>query len=172
MAEDKSDPPETYVYVEPTPETVEALEDFLHAAKDAVVAAVTEGFKTFWENIVKAFYDTIDPGYIPEGEEAIKHAASLLSISHGLSTGSILFALPFQFVPGVNLSALARIVDSMYWTLGLGFMGWTTIAPPIRRCILEPLSEYYHLKYLTRPPPLGALITAYRLGFIVQTKFT
>lgn len=69
--------------------------------------------------------------------------------------------LPDMFEPFKNWG-FDRILQNMYWSLGLGWLTWLIFGEPFRVIITEPIQEYYRAKYKTAPTPRSLLDEAFR----------
>ena len=66
---------------------------------------------------------------------------------------------------------LGAILGGAYWQLGLGFMGWQTVAAPMRKGILEPLDRALTATYRYDQPTAAQLGTLYERGIITLKDF-
>lgn len=89
---------------------------------------------------------------------------------HGLmttitTTGALADALAEASSAGA-IKAVGNMVQSVYWNLGLGFLGWQTMAPILSAGLQPGLTRYYQHAY--RPLRFGAseLRDLYALGAI------
>lgn len=76
-----------------------------------------------------------------------------------------------ETLSGGQVEGAGRMLNSMYWSLGLGFLGWQTLAPLLEHG-LQPGLERYYLR-LYRPQRFGAgdLRDLYALGEISLDEF-
>jgi len=145
---------------------IERFKDLINAYQKYVVPA----FEGLSRDVIDHVLEYIDPEEKPTRETALVAASRFLSYSAAASFQAILMSFASQVIPFVNLSALNRLVDWLYWGLGMGFMGWQIIAPATRQAILNPLEEYYNLKFRSRRIPRSVVLRLYRQGIITKEQ--
>jgi hypothetical protein len=69
------------------------------------------------------------------------------------------------------IKAVGSMVQSIYWNLGLGFLGWQTLAPLLSSGLQPGLNRYYLRKYRPNRFSAGELRDLYALGEISSTYF-
>ena len=67
------------------------------------------------------------------------------------------------------LDWLGASVSGAYWQLGLGFMGWQTVAAPMRKGILEPLERALNATYRFENATAHQVCTLWERG-LISTK--
>lgn len=93
---------------------------------------------------------------------------------HGLMTGITTTGAISDAVAEVTsagaIKAVGNMVQSVYWNLGLGFLGWQTMAPILSAGLQPGLTRYYQKLY--RPMRFGAseLRDLYALGAITPDR--
>ena len=64
-----------------------------------------------------------------------------------------------------------RIVQDIYWSLGLGWLSWIVFAEPFRAIIADPLQEYYREKYKTAPTPRSLIDEMFKRYKISEDEY-
>ncbi len=65
-------------------------------------------------------------------------------------------------------SFLTRIIQTVYWSIGIGWLTWMTFGPVLRATIGQPLYEYYQEKYRPEMPTRSMVEEWLRLRLITQ----
>lgn len=118
-------------------------------------AIITEPVLTMFEKY--AGNDTTDP---KEFARAFHGFMIALNLTGGISSTVI------EAVSAGAIKGAGKVLDQMYWSLGLGFLGWQTLAPLLSSGLQPGLERYY--KKLYRPNRFSAseLRDLYALGEI------
>ena len=66
---------------------------------------------------------------------------------------------------------LDRIIQDMYWSLGLGWLSWIVFAEPFRAIIADPLAEYYREKYKTAPTPRSIIDESFKRYMMSEDEY-
>jgi len=120
-------------------------------------ALVTEPVLTLFEQY--AGDDQTDP---KEFARAFHGFMIALNTTGGLADTAL------ETLTGGQVEGAGRMLESMYWSLGLGFLGWQTLAPLLESGLQPGLDRYY--KRLYRPTRFSAsdLRDLYALGRITK----
>jgi hypothetical protein len=124
-------------------------------------AAVTEPVLTLFEQY--AGRDDVDP---KEFARAFHGFMITLNTAGGLAD-TILETLTAGQVEGVG-----RLLQSVYWSLGLGFLGWQTLAPLLSSGLQPGLDRYYRKLYRPMRFSASELRDLYALGEITRGTLT
>lgn len=65
----------------------------------------------------------------------------------GLTLGGGIADTTLEATTGGQVEGAGRALESMYWSLGLGFLGWQTLAPLLESGLQPGLSRFYQRKY-------------------------
>ncbi len=67
-------------------------------------------------------------------------------------------------VAGTSLGDVGKALDSVYWSLGLGFLGWQTLAPLLSAGLQPRLERHYNKLYRPKRLALSDMIYLYLIG--------
>lgn len=120
---------------------------------ESIGAVITEPVLALFEKY--AGRDDLDP-------KAFARAFHGFMISLNLSSG--IASTVIEAASAGAIKGAGKMVDQMYWSLGLGFLGWQTLAPLLTSGLQPGLNRYY--KRLYRPQRFAAsdLRDLYALG--------
>lgn len=120
---------------------------------ESLGAAVTEPILALFESY--AGRDDLDPK---------EFARSFHGIMIGLNTVGGLADTALETATGGQVEGAGRFLESMYWSLGLGFLGWQTLAPLLESGLQPGLDRYYKKLYRPARFSAGDLRDLYALG--------
>jgi len=126
---------------------------------ETIGAAITEPVLSIFEQY--AGRDDLDPK---------EFARAFHGFMIALNTAGGLADTVLETVSGGQIEGVGRFLQSMYWSLGLGFLGWQTLAPLLSAGLQPGLERYYQRLY--RPMRFNAsdLRDLYALGEITQEE--
>jgi hypothetical protein len=120
---------------------------------------VTEPVLTLFEQY--AGRDDVDP---KEFARAFHGLMIGLNISGGLADTL------FETATGGQVEGVGRLLQSVYWSLGLGFLGWQTLAPLLSSGLQPGLERYYRKLYRPNRFSASDLRDLYALGKISRAQ--
>jgi len=142
----------------------EAVERTILEKQTAQAKTLNDPFLDLWSSLAKGFQDTVTVSPPVTYEKALKAQAKYLSLAAGVQySGLILGTLAEAGSLGI-IRTPQKIIDSLYWLFGLGFLGWQLMAPAMRYSILEPLEEYYKRYYRPKQLTESEARDAFELG--------
>lgn len=105
-----------------------------------------------------------------ENTDPKEFARSFHGLMIGLNMTSGVASTAIEALSAGVIKGAGKFVDQMYWSLGLGFLGWQTLAPLLSSGLQPRLERYY--KRLYRPERFSAsdLRDLYALGEITQER--
>jgi hypothetical protein len=122
-------------------------------------ALVTEPVLTIFEHY--AGRDDLDP---KEFARAFHGFMISLNVGAGLADTAL------ESISGGQIEGAGRMLTSMYWSLGLGFLGWQTLAPLLGSGLQPGLERYYKRLYRPQRFSAGDLRDMYALGSITKEQ--
>ncbi|UTU47210.1 hypothetical protein [Huginn virus] len=124
-----------------------------------------------WTNLSKMFQEAVTVEPPVTYEKALKAQGQYLGMASAMQLSAMVLATLTE-LPGLGmLRTPSKIVDSLYWLFGLGFLGWQVMAPPMRYSILDPLDEYYRRLYRPNDLKESEAQEAFELGLITEEKY-
>ncbi len=152
-------------------------EDFSRKAADAIAkifehpvaseivetmgAIITEPVITLFENY--AAQDDPDPH---EFARAFHGFMIGLNVTAGIADTTL------EMITGGQVEGAGRMIESMYWSLGLGFLGWQTLAPLLGSGLQPPLERHYQKLYRNQRFSASEMRDLYALGEISKQALT
>ncbi|KKL20720.1 hypothetical protein LCGC14_2452630, partial [marine sediment metagenome] len=95
---------------------------------------------------------------------------------HGFMIGLNLTAgiadTTLEMISGGQVEGVGRMIESMYWSLGLGFLGWQTLAPLLGSGLQPPLERHYQKLYRNQRFSASEMRDLYALGEISKQALT
>jgi hypothetical protein len=73
-------------------------------------------------------------------------------------------------IAGTKLSNMGDSIEAVYWSLGMGFLGWQTLAPLLTAGLQPNLERYYNAKFHPKRLTLNDMIYLYLVGDIPIAK--
>ncbi len=73
-------------------------------------------------------------------------------------------------IAGTSLGKIGESMDSVYWSLGLGFLGWQTLAPLLSAGLQPRLERHYNKMYRPKRLALSDMIYLYLIGEVEYTE--
>lgn len=128
---------------------------------ESLGALVTEPILALFEQY--AGRDDLDPK---------EFARSFHGFMIGLNTSGALADTLLESITGGQVEGAGRFLQSIYWSLGLGFLGWQTLAPLLESGLQPGLSRYYLRLYRPARFTASDLRDLYALGEISQQTLT
>jgi len=122
-------------------------------------------------NIIGAFIvDSVVSVLEQEAEKPDPDPKAFARTFHGLMasltlSGGILDTT-IETITGGQIEGAGRMMQSIYWNLGLGFLGWQTLAPLLSAGLQPNLERYYQEKYRPTRFTAAELRDLYALGKI------
>lgn len=134
---------------------------------DKNVREATEIFGSLISEPFVSLFESYATGDDVDGKE-------FASAFHGLS---ILVTLP-EFVAkllhgsvvGTVIGNFGDVFKSMYWNMGLGFLGWQTLAPLLSTGLQPNLERHYNRKFSNKRFTLQDLIYLYNAGEVTASS--
>lgn len=75
-------------------------------------------------------------------------------------------------IAGTKLSTIGDAMEEMYWALGLGFLGWQTLAPLLSAGLQPRLERHYNKLYHPKRLSLSDMVFLYLTDSITLSKLT
>jgi hypothetical protein len=120
---------------------------------------ITEPILTIFESY--AGKDNVDPK-----EFARAFHGFMISLNLASGMGSTLV----EAATAGAVKGAGKMIDQMYWSLGLGFLGWQTLAPLLSSGLQPGLERYYQRLYRPQRFSAGDLRDLYALGKITMAQ--
>jgi hypothetical protein len=121
------------------------LQDMLHkfGSSDA-----TQGFAEFVGTIItEPVVSLLEKYATEENPDPHAMARSFHGIASGLPWAAEMMDSILKAAAGEHAPSVGRHVMSLYWGLGLGFLGWQTLAPLLSSGLQPNLERYYNRLY-------------------------
>ena len=149
-----------------TPPDKDEVQKAIAAAMDGIfknpaAATVVESIGTV---ITEPIFDLFEQYAGDDQTDPKKFARAFHGFMIGLNLSSGLASTLIEAATLGQVKGAGKMIDQLYWSLGLGFLGWQTLAPLLSEGLQPGLERYY--KRLYRPKRFAAsdLRDLYALG--------
>jgi hypothetical protein len=105
-----------------------------------------------------------------DDQDPKEFARAFHGILASITGGASLIDTLGETVSGGQIEGLGRGLQSIYWNLGLGFLGWQTMAPLLSAGLQPGLERYYQRLYRPKRFSAGQLQDLYAMGKITSDK--
>jgi len=118
------------------------------------------------EPVLSILEEGAESGFEDPKEFARKFHGVMLS----LSTAGSIISPGVEAITGGTIKNAGKIVEGIYWNLGLGFLGWQTLAPLLEAGLQPGLERYYKEKFRPMRFSASELRDLFALGKIGDTE--
>jgi len=123
-------------------------------------AVITEPIVTLFEQYAEV-----------ENPDPKEFARRFHGIMIGLNLSSGIASTAIEAISAGQIEGAGKFIDQMYWSLGLGFLGWQTLAPLLENGLQPGLRRHYLNLYRPERFPASDLRDLYAVGKITLDQY-